>query len=524
MNFELFKSRYPDLFKKVESIVDCSSLSGLDIFDQVHIDIHDTLKSRYRLNEKISDTSMGDHLRKFPYKLLDHKFRGELDKLSNSSGYYVLSCFLSKPVLSDQYDDKKWVAHGSYESCIYAIRHKHKLEKYSTVFFIIYGICNTISYLLFEFPENKDLDPLLRPRLDTDFGCIFGGLNHMDIVLRCNKIYKQLLKTDNNSDFQLMNTLSLVSLKEPNYGHCRWNIFSGFIDIMEFALSNNGKALINGKIGLCYDHETNYLSINKIAKFYKLSHQTNTQLAEQGPAFLIPLDSPRPRNNESSLLSNAYNIKNSTLNNNKNAIVSIKGFAKSNQNQIELPLSERIFDKVIQILLDEDFNIAVDGVNRSSTATINELCTNNSFQGFLERELNQYKNILKLRSKSEQARIKPLLGLTVEKKASDYFSANFTISISAHSTIATSFLFGKKIVDIVDKMLLESILKKSILPYSKNVDLKAIAYIEIDVRAPLDTITETISEKLTEFLHDENQFFSRYSFFARKLQYECLNL
>tara|TARA_B100000674_G_scaffold486169_1_gene494208 strand:+ start:6241 stop:7818 length:1578 start_codon:yes stop_codon:yes gene_type:complete len=516
MNFELFKSRYPGLFEKVKAFVDCSRPSGLDIFDQVHIHMHDTLKARYRLKGKINDESMGAHLFKFPYKLLDHKFRCQLDDLSNSSGYYVLSCFVSQALLRDVYENKKWIAHGSHESCIYAIRHKHRAEKFSTVFFIIYGICHTISYLLMEFPESKDLDPSLSPRLDTDFSRISGGLNHHDVVFRCNNIYKQLAKYDYNRNFNLTNTLSLVALKEHNYGHCRWNIFSGYIDIMQYASSSDGKELIKGNPGLCYDHETNYLSINRVAEFYKSNHQTNTQLAEQGPAFLIPLDSPRPRNNELSLLSNAYKVKDPNLVNTNHAIVSIKGFDKSNQNQIELSLSEHIFEEVIQKLLDENFSIAVDGVNRSPTATVNELCNNNSFQGFLDKELNIYKNAISLRSKSIRTKIKPLLGLPVEKKATDYCSAKFTISISAHSTIATSFLFGKKIVDIVDKKILESILKKSILPYSDNVDLKAIAYIEIDVTAPLEAITEKISAKLDELLSDEDQFFSRYSFYARK--------
>jgi len=182
------------------------------------------------------------------------------------------------------------------------------LEAYVDALCIVYGTMNTISVIVLSVKVNKEgtyEDVRIAPELTQ----ICGGYLPADIYSRCLSSVLKAVRYEAETIRSIANKVTLLALREPNFGHHQWNIFSGLLDICEYYQTFNPKlATCKPDLTLAYDPSSNYLALNRLAIYNGMDVVNNLSYSfkEQGP--LLPLDAPVPRHNCTAILDKIFAV------------------------------------------------------------------------------------------------------------------------------------------------------------------------------------------------------------------------
>jgi hypothetical protein len=446
-----------------------------------------------------------------PYLLLSPAYRSLLRNLSLAFGHCAFATEISKTTSADLYRDKKWVPHGANESCVYSIisRCYHRKGAYE-VLFVMYGVMKTISVavMLISLDENGEIEEF---EIDDHLTHIASGLQKEDVIRRFLGAFLKAITYNIDSLYSAKDNFCLAAIREPNFGHHQWNIFSSLIDLL-YHVSECDSTVDSKRnnITLTFDPDTNYLAIDEIAQLFGLLTKSNDEYSflKDGP--LLPLDAPIPRHNCRSLCDRIFS---KGTDEQECIIVIIKGFNPNyNQNQLEKILAEIILRHVVMFLLvEQDLDIVIDGVTRTSSCRPGGEGST-AFMRFLNDEIDMYRNLLMSLNRQYCSRIRSMIGLPVKKKYATYVHSRFSVSISAHSTLGLGLLAGKPVVDIINRSLIKYMVNPScIYYYARDSDPNGLAFIDFDDSGSIEDIIQHIISGLSLYLQDNSSFQERYS-------------
>ena len=497
--------KYPNLAKLIRQLVYPDPSIFTNPLEEIYGDLPKHLISKYMDNRLLS----------LPYWLLDSQYIDFINALSLSYGHQVLTTHIARPENDELYHDKKWTPHGSMESCIYIISlpNPKSVGEHQAIF-IVYGIMSTLSVLVMSL-KKEIYQTKFKFCIDASLSQIYNGLNAEDVINRCVNAFEGAIKQQNKLLKSSKKKIALVALREPNFGHHQWNIFSSLIHISEYLLKLRTKDKFKtDSATVLYDPFTNYTSIAEVANYFNLSCGTNENYSMENHGYIIPLDAPIPSYNIKNILTKIYNIKRQE-NNKKTIVITIKGFKeKYNQSQMKLITAQLILCEIVLIILENtDYNVIVDGVtNSETTGKTKPAYLERAFQRFYKTETNMFKTLLASIPIDKRARISNIIGMTVRKKFTSYCYSDFSLSISAHSTIAISLMAGTPTLDISTKEITESSVKTWVYPYAKNVGANNLAFITFDSKDKTSSILSKVKSELMKYLYNTSEYIEENSF------------
>jgi hypothetical protein len=501
--FSRFKEKYPRLFNLTKRIVIPLSYERGDCWGRIYPS----------LSPKIAQQYNGNLFLRLPYTLLDPAYRSRVKRLSLANGYCIFATDLVNSSVPQVFSNKKWIPHGAFESCIYSIvsRCDYNKNKYEALF-VIYGTMKTLTVAIVSIIID-DRAEIVSFESDPELTIISGGFMKRDILQRCLTSFVKMQSYTPDSVSSMNNNLTLAAMREPNFGHHQWNIFSSLVDIIQYLYESGYKGQEQFRsLTLAYDPHTNYLALDEVARFYNIASVRNQDYCFLSHGPLIPLDAPIPRHRSRFIFDYVFPQEEKSSDG-ECIMVIIKGFnPHHNQNQIDRVLATLILLNVVKYLLDaQDADIVVDGVTRTSSDN-SSIEGNEAFRRFRDEEEEMYRELTLSLSRQSRIRVKSTIGMTTRIKYSSYIRSKFSVSISAHSTLGLSLIAGKPVVDIITKGLLRNTIKTSIYNQATDLVPDGLSFIDFDENDSGENIVRHIITSLNVYLNDRASFLIKNSF------------